>query len=69
MTDDQIKIGDLVWAYNMEPDRAREDMKQRGIVVRSYHFIDEAHWLVELIDAPCRQVLAHRAGWLAPRSE
>lgn len=69
MTDEELGIGVQVWAYNTEVAAAREDMRERGVVVESYRFLDETHWKVELIDTPCRQVLSHRAAWLAPRWE
>lgn len=59
--------GDRVWAHNMDPGEWQVVVRLPGILVRSYKFLDETHWLVEL--PTIGSTLSHKESWLKPREE
>ena len=57
--------GDKVWAHHYDPALVKTTIRLPGTLVRSYKFIDEVHWLVELPDLG--RTLSHKESWLERR--
>lgn len=62
----KFKKGDIVWAYNVDPDTYPQTARIKGKLVRLYRFGGDVHWSVQDLRSKFGSCSEYKEQWLRP---
>ncbi len=62
----KFKVGDIVWAYNVDPGDRTDLSRVKGRLVRSYRFGEDVHWSVQDMRSKQGSCSEYKEQWLRP---